>query len=360
MPSRRAFLAGLLAAAATPRLSWADAGNPGYLSAARAPDGAYVLCGLDGEGQILFTLPLPGRGHAGAAHPTRPEAVAFARRPGTFADVINCATGAQSARLTAPADRHFYGHGAFSADGSRLYTTENDLETLDGRIGIWDAEDAYTRIGEMASGGVGPHELCRLPGTDILVIANGGIATHPDSGRAKLNLPVMEANLSYLDPESGEIAQITLPSDLRLNSIRHLAIRPDGLVAAAMQWEGEETFHPPLVLLHRRGEAAPRMLSAPEPDQRRLNGYAGSIAFSGDGAGLAITSPRGGVLHRFDSATGAFSGAVEAADICGLGPRSAGFLASAGTGEITAISGQAVTGKLTSDLQWDNHLVSLS
>ncbi|MBO6602287.1 MAG: DUF1513 domain-containing protein [Roseicyclus sp.] len=360
MPSRRAFLAGILAAASVPRASWADAGDPGYLSAARATDGTYRLCGLTPDGHLVFSLPLPGRGHAAAAHPHHPQAVAFARRPGTFADVIDCATGVHTARLAAPPGRHFYGHGSFSADGARLYTTENDLETLEGRIGIWDAGSGYARIGDIPSGGIGPHDLRRLPGSDTLIVANGGIATHPDSGRAKLNLPTMRANLTYLDDRGAVLDQITLPDAQRLNSIRHLSIRPDGLVAAAMQWQGAETIHPPLLLLHRLGGGAPRLLEAPGEIQRGLRGYAGSVSFSGNGAEVAITSPRGGAIHRFDGESGVFLGAVAVADVCGLGPAPGGFVASTGGGDILTIAGGSVVRTRHDALQWDNHLVSLT
>ena len=91
MATRRAFLAGLGAAATVslPGVSWAAVGNPALLAAGKLGDG-YVLHGLDVGGQSLFQLPLPARGHAACAHPARPEAVAFARRPGTFALVIDC------------------------------------------------------------------------------------------------------------------------------------------------------------------------------------------------------------------------------------------------------------------------------
>ena len=127
MPSRRGFLAGLAAATLAPQPSWADAGSPAYLAAARGEDGSFVLYGLDGSGHRVFAVPLPSRGHAAAAHPSRPEAVAFARRPGTFALVIDCRSGGRLiARLAAPKGRHFFGHGAFSSDGTLLYTSEND------------------------------------------------------------------------------------------------------------------------------------------------------------------------------------------------------------------------------------------
>ena len=83
MTTRRQFLAGVLASGLAPAPTWADAGRPRFLTAAKTPSGAYVLVGLRADLTEAFRLPLPTRGHAAAAHPKRPEAVAFARRPGT-------------------------------------------------------------------------------------------------------------------------------------------------------------------------------------------------------------------------------------------------------------------------------------
>ncbi len=94
---------------------------------------------------LRFRIALPGRGHAAAAHPTRPEAVAFARRPGTFVVDIDCVAGCETAQLTAPEGRLFHCHGAFSLDGRWLYTTENDYEAARGVIGLWDAAHGYAR-----------------------------------------------------------------------------------------------------------------------------------------------------------------------------------------------------------------------
>ena len=135
---RRHFLAAT-AATVLAAPSWASLGSPAYLAAAAQPDNSTWLVGLGIDGAVRFAHPVPGRGHAAATHPHRAEAVAFARRPGTFALVLDCATGAVLARLAAPEGRHFYGHGAFTADGRILLTTENAYEDGDGRIGVWDA-----------------------------------------------------------------------------------------------------------------------------------------------------------------------------------------------------------------------------
>lgn len=353
MTTRRAFLASLAAASALPGLGWADAGNPAFLAAARTGEDAYSLIGLSAEATELFRLPLPARGHAAAAHPTRPEAVAFARRPGTYALVIDCARGRIAARLTPPEGRQFNGHGAFSPDGTLLYTSEVIAETSEGRIGLWDAT-GWQRQGEFASAGIGPHEL-RRHGTG-LVVANGGIRTDPQD-RRKLNLDSMRPNLTYLSAEGRVEDQVELPPDLAQNSIRHLALAPDGTVAFAMQWEGDPALSVPLLGLHRRG-AAPRLAEAPETEAAALRGYAGSIAIDRTGRRIALTSPPGGAVQIFD-AEGAFLETLRRTDASGVAALDDGFLLTDGTGGLTRITPDRMTPLTTAPLAWDNHLVAV-
>lgn len=356
MTTRRTFLAALLAAGATPRIGWAAVGNPSYLAAARQPDGGFALFGLDAEGGVTFRVPLPARGHAGTGHPTRAEAVAFARRPGTFALVLDCAMGAVRHRLAPPEGRQFNGHGVFARGGAILLTSEQRAEDSVGVIGLWDVEAGYRRIGEYPTGGIGPHDLRLMPDGAILVVANGGIATDP-TDRTKLNVPTMRPNLTYMDLAGTILYQVELEPTLRQNSIRHLAIRDDGLVGFAMQWEGEDGAAPPLLGLHQQGQA-PLLVEAPLADELAMQGYAGSIAFSGDGREIAITSPRGGRLHRF-SASGAFLGALSRADVCGLAMHADGYLASDGLGGLIAVSPDRIVSLARLDCAWDNHLVAL-
>lgn len=358
MPSRRSFVAGLLATGLVPRATWAEAGNPAYLSAGLTPEGTYVLCGLGARGRLTFALPLPARGHAAAAHPTAPEAVAFARRPGTFAIVLNCAEGRETARLKAPVGRHFYGHGAFSADGSFLFTTENDFDTGRGMIGMWDARRGYRRISEFPSGGIGPHDVRLMPDGATLVIANGGIETHPDTGRSKLNIPTMRPNLSYLSLEGQMLDQVELDRDLRQNSIRHLAVGRDESVAFAMQWQGDLAAHPPLLGRHKRG-AAPVLATVPDTAQGAMVGYAGSIAISDQLGRVAITSPRGGMLQTFDLAALTFVDQIAIKDVCGVAAGKDGFFATSGLGMAIEAPTRRGAAQVTHDIKWDNHLVPI-
>ncbi len=356
MTSRRRFLAGIIAAGACPKPSWADVGSPAYLAAAERPDGRYGLFGLSAHGAVLFEVPLPGRGHAAAAHPGRPEAVAFARRPGTFAVVLDCLGGQVRATLDSAPGRHFYGHGAYSANGALLFTTENDYDAARGVIGVWDVAAGYQRVGEFDSGGVGPHDVRLMPDGKTLVVANGGIETHPDSGRAKLNLATMQPNLSYLDQNGRVLEQVGMPAEWHRNSLRHLAAGPHGQIACALQWEGDPGVYPPLLAIHRRGEPL-AFLAAPEQAHRQMLGYAGSIAICAATDEVAITSPEGGRIQVFDLEGRRFARMIADPDVCGVSAAAADFIVTSGTGAVSLLAGEAIASRVVHPWQWDNHLV---
>lgn len=361
MTTRRGFLTGLLASGLAPQASWADLGNPAFLSAARAADGRYILAGLSHSGEVKFTCALPGRGHAATAHPHRPEAIAFARRPGRFADVIDCLTGTAIARLEPPKGHHFYGHGCFTADGKLLFTTENDYINMRGMIGIWQNGPQYRRLGSFSSGGIGPHDLM-LRQTDKaqqLVVANGGIETHPDSGRAKLNIPDMRSNLTLLSL-TGEIQDtVELTADLQLNSIRHLALSENGTIGFAMQWQGDLGADVPIVGLYAPGTAY-KLMATSDPRLRNLHGYGGSIAFSRTGNQIAVTSPRGGVVQVMETRSGVLVHEHQLTDVCGLASTNDGMLASTGTGRLFQLKAGHDNLLSHHDLAWDNHLARFS
>lgn len=356
MATRRGFLSGMLAAGVAPRLTWADVGAPDFLSAAQAADGQNYLIGLTRGGDPLFRLPLPARGHAACAHPALAEAAGFARRPGVFAFIISCFNGQMITRLAAPKGRHFYGHGTYSRDGAWLFTTENDYDNGLGVIGVWDVLAGYARAGEFASGGIGPHEIRLVGDVNGLVVANGGIETHPDSGRTKLNLADMRPNLCYLDLNGKIVEKVEAGKTWRMNSIRHLDIRADGLVAVALQWQGDRAAKAPVVALHRRGGAL-QFLTGPQGTTRHMAGYGGSVVFSGDGKSLAVSSPRGGIVQVFDSARCSLEREWRIDDVCGLGADGDGFVASTGGGEMHALTRKTQRLQTSQGLRWDNHLI---
>lgn len=351
MATRRGVLAGLMALT-LPVPGWADVGNPRFLAAGREGD-RFVLHGLAATGATTFAIDLPARGHAACAHPDRPVAVAFARRPGTFAVVLDCLTGGVMAWLAPPEGRQFNGHGVFSADGTMMFTSEVVADTSEGRIGLWQFPE-FRRVGEWSSGGIGPHDVKRLP-DGRLVVANGGIRTDPRD-RRKLNLDRMRPNLTVLSPEGRIDMQAELPQELWRNSIRHLAVNATGSVAFAMQWEGDPSEAVPQLGLWAPG-AAPIPCPPDAPEAFRMKGYAGSIALTETGL-IALSSPRGGVVMIHD-ALGRHMATHARADVCGIAAEGGEFLASDGSGALWSCGVEGLVPLRRSGPQWDNHIVTL-
>lgn len=351
---RRHFLA--LSAAALAAPAWADTARPDFLTAASKPDNSTWLVGLRATGEACFAIPVPSRGHAAAVHPHRAEVVAFARRPGTFAVVIDCTSGGEVKRLEAAPGRHFYGHGAFSPDGNWMFVTENDIDAGAGRIGVYDVAAGYVRVDEKPSGGVGPHQIIRLP-DDSFAVANGGILTHPDFGRAKLNLPTMQPNLTYLSPMGEIIDQVAPPADQHQNSIRHIDADAAGRVHIALQWQGDPMARVPLMASHLRGGG---LRFHDHPDTLRLRQFAGSIAVSRDGREVAMTGPRGSHVLFFDARTGAARPAQALPVASGVAAFGDGFVFTIQGGVAIGDSRGTRQVPAPENWSWDNHLVPVA
>ena len=337
-----------------------------YVSACQSGDGAASVAAFDPEGRLLFASRLPERGHDVAARPGSDELVVFARRPGNWAAIVDRTNGRVGQIVTAPPGRHFYGHGTFTADGALLWATENAIASGEGVLGLYDARAGYARLGEIPSDGIGPHDLAWRPAGagGGLVVANGGIRTHPETGREILNPSHMEPSLAILDPRTGAtLLKSELGPDLRGLSVRHLAVAPDGRTIFGCQYEGDPAALPSLVgILETDGRT--RFLDLPEDDLAALDNYVGSVRLDASGRRLAATSPRGNAVVFWDLDTGAFLGRRRMADVCGVAPGgrdgtfvvtsgNAGIrMADAGRSDLARLGGTALDGWI-----WDNHLV---
>ncbi|MFC3226298.1 DUF1513 domain-containing protein [Marinibaculum pumilum] len=361
---RRRLLAGAMACGALavtqlPRRSTAAPALPRFAATAAAPDGGFALCLIDGDGRISLQLALPGRGHGFAWHAASGRLTAFARRPDRFAVALDGADVA-ALRFDAPEGRHFYGHGVYSPDGSILYACENDYDGARGVIGLYDATAGYARLGEMESGAIGPHQIDWLPDGRTLVVANGGIETHPDYGRTKLNLPTMEPSVALLDSRSGRLAaQDALPAKLHQLSLRHLAVDARGRAWIGGQYEGPKTDLPPLVSVFDPATGRLAALEMPPALSARYRTYIGSVMASGDGRLVATSSPRGSIVTLWDIATLQPLAHHAIEDVCGLAAWGDGFLATGGGGDLVHLTRAGAEPVGRHPLHWDNHALAL-
>ena len=321
LTNRRQWLArhSALALAAFGVPGLARAASPGHFVAAWEADEGYRV-GVLGQGETQLTL------HAALAVPTRAHGVlvestgtllAVARRPGDWL-LRWTRDGRDLAWHWIEPDRAFNGHVIASADGHRLYTTESDLETGHGLIGVRDAA-SLEKLAEWPTHGMDPHELL-LDADGTLLVANGGIPALPETGRSKIHLDRMDASVVRLDTHDGQLRGQWRLVDKRL-SLRHIAWGQDAtsgrrLLGIALQAEHADAqarlVAPVLAVFDGRQLHA---VPAPQP----LAGYGGDIAFAG--GAFAVSCPRADRVVLFDAheAGGSrWAGAAELPEACAL------------------------------------------
>ncbi len=330
-----------------------------FVSSVRVGPRQHELMLIDERGAIIGRMKLAGRAHDIAIDPERRRLAVFARRPGYFAVIVDVASCEPLATITPPPGHHFFGHGLFSADGRLLYATENhfDGERARGVVGIYDASGDYARIGEFETHGVDAHEMLLAPDGRTLVIANGGIETHPDYGRQKLNLAEMRPSIVRIDRETGDLLDETvLDAELNRLSMRHMTFDGAGNVWFGCQWEGARSERPPLV--GRVGKTGKAKLTAfPDAIAPLARNYIGSVVASRDGSTIATSSPIGGQLFFWDAASGDFRDCVALPDGCGVAATGGeAFLATAGDGSVMRAENGHLAPIARRHEQFDNHL----
>lgn len=340
--------------------------NPAaYVSAMTDRHQQHWLATLDTAGNLLKQLALPSRAHQIATHPELPIVAAAARRPGTYLMIVNSRNGQLIHALQPEPGHHFYGHATYSLDGHFLYTTENHIDSGEGRIFVRDTRDQYKVIRSFSSQGIGPHELKVHPDGQTLVVANGGILTHPDKDRDKLNLDSMSPSLVYLSCQTGALLeQCKLPEKLHQLSIRHIDINHQGVVAIAMQYQGHPSDKVPLIARHERGKTI-ETLRAPEQINLLLKNYCGSVCFNQSGSLFAVTAPRGNAITLWSAADGSFIRHFRCRDVCGISQADEhGFIFSNGSGKLYVLDANIselipLESTYTDQVSWDNHLSRL-
>lgn len=359
---RRRFLTGaavLLAGSNVQRVAYGSDTPLRYVTSLRDGDGRFHVAVLTEAGDIARMLAIDERGHDVAISPDQTTAVAFARRPGTFAVSIDLSYRHPPQIFRAPLGRHFYGHGCYAPDGRLLYATENDYEAARGVLGVYDTGAGYHRIGELDTHGVGPHEVLLLDDGSTLCVANGGIETHPDSGRAMLNLDSMSPSLTFIDRKTGDLkARHVLPKTLHKLSLRHLSLDQTGNVWFGGQWEGATESTPSLVGCAGLDTDA-RVCETPSITGASLKGYIGSMASSADGSIIAASAPRAGTVVYFDARSATVIGQSKLRDVCGIAPARQGtFARSSGEGQFEVSAPGATAGheRRHGGLSFDNHL----
>lgn len=330
--------------------------------AVKTLDKGYQLCLYNIKTGEYRLNDLPRRGHGLCVNRLNNQWICIDRRPGTQFYCFNADSKEYIARVSAPKNHHFYGHAVFSKDYQFVFLTEQHWPSGEGLISVYDSR-SFKRQGEFKSGGIGPHELVLNPEGTALIIANGGIKTHPEYHRKKLNLKTMQSNLCYHSLVDGN--QLSFSFGHHQLSLRHLCVNDHQQVAVGFQYQGEPFDAHPLIGLHHKDD---EFLTALKPKKHKnwlkLHQYTASLCWVPGTSILAVTAPRANLVTFWDADTGQSLQFFSLRDAAGITPIGMGkVVVSQGTGDINIFT----INKKTIDLSykdripgiaWDNHLTS--
>lgn len=341
-------------------LAFAKTQQQTIFSASDTVDGLHQVSRLNIAQKTAQHIPIPFRAHDVMEMPDG-KVIAYGRRPDPECALVDFTTHT-STPVKATQGRHFYGHGCLSKDQSVLFTTENDYDGKRAVLGIRDAK-TLEHIGEYDTYGIGAHDVHLMPDGKTLVVANGGIETHPDFGRRKLNIKTMQPSLVYIDMLSGQkIDEYRL--DDHLLSIRHLTVSDAGDVGVALQYQGKLYRKQPQALVAwQRAGSTLKPLTIDETSIRAFSGYMADLAYDAKRHLLAVTSPRGNHITFWNTKNLGFIHAQALPEPSGIvfDDVTSTFVVSSAKGGFYRLTGeatdQAETLKEFADLQWDNHMV---
>jgi uncharacterized protein len=383
-PERAAWAAAPAGAPLSLALAWDELPGDGRSERTRCI-GVWSVAGARAE--VRARLVVPTRAHGITRLPTG-ELLSVARRPGLWMRRWT-AEGALRHEAWAEPGRQFNGHVLPSADGRVLFSTEQSNEDGAGCVALRDPLTLALRD-EWPSGGTDPHQLLRVG--DTLFVANGGVPTRPETGRAKQSLPSMDSSLIAIDLRRGRRSGCWRLPDARL-SMRHLAwhapSRTLGIALQAEHDDADERARAPLLALFDgdRLRAVPLPAASPgAPSSAPLDaslgappnaspdaspsastiafphlgaaGYAGDIVATADG--FCVSAPKGGALLRWSAQAG-WTAPQPLAGACALARATdvaAAWLAALGTDGLWSARTDAGVA-LPAGCQPDNHALVL-
>lgn len=244
---------------------------------------------------IKYELPLPTRPHGLFAEEGGGLLIVGVRPGGWMLRCDGQGKLMQQVRLDEEkSDTRLNGHAIVSQNGELIYTTETDMKTGRGKIGVRDRH-SLRKLDEWESAGLEPHQLL-LDNDGHLLVANGGIPRN--AADKKYDLQRMDSSLVRIDGQHGRLLRKWQLEDRRLSQ-RHIAWSNDRVyLGIAMQAEHDDPA----------ARAMAPILALLDGDELHLPtrandgiGYAGDITAATNG-GFALSSNQAGVAQLWHPA----------------------------------------------------------
>jgi hypothetical protein len=237
---------------------------------------------VDLDTDTVRSIPLDFLPHGMTVKPGVPTlAVVFEKR-GPGAALVDLGTMTSRGKIKARADRHYYGHGAFSREGDQLLSVETELATARGVVSVRETT-SFREVETFPTYGDNPHDCMPIDDGKVLVISNGG---GPLGGN--------DPSVVYVEVSSRKLLEKVTFGDPKVNA-GHVAIAKDGslaVVSAPRDGLPKETSAGGIHL--RTGKRKPERMRGPDAVMAKVIGESLSVAIHRDV--VAVTNPMGGIV----------------------------------------------------------------
>jgi uncharacterized protein len=251
----------------------------------------YLLALFDLDRGGTKTVRMTFFGHGFAADPKAPHRGVIFEKKGPGCCEVDLASGTVVRPIATAANRAFYGHGAFSADGQLLFATENRLDAKDGLIAVRDGR-TLRELGQFPTHGKSPHDCQLIDAGRTLAITNGGGRIDDSSAEAAPSVTFVEVHSAKL------LERLTFETP-RINA-GHLALnRRRDLVTISAPRDGLPTSDPGGVTVRSRGSAFATM-TEPREVVTRMVGETLSLCIDEGSSVVAATNPDGNLVTFWD------------------------------------------------------------
>lgn len=239
----------------------------------------YVMASTRMDGAAPKLYPVHFFPHGIVVDPNNHQRLMLFQKKGPGACEINMQAGKMTRSLNPKQGCHFYGHGAFSTDGSVIYATETYLDSQQGTITIRDAKNLKI-LGEFPTHGANPHDCHLFDGGRQMAITNAG--GNIGSGEAPA--------VTYVDVNNGQLLERIELGHQRINTGHLLLTSKLDLVVVSAPRDGLPTTNPGGVSMRPVGKEMKTMME-PGTVVDQMLGESLSVAVHEPSRTVAVTNP---------------------------------------------------------------------
>ncbi|MBL7714409.1 MAG: DUF1513 domain-containing protein [Bdellovibrionales bacterium] len=251
----------------------------------------FAILDLDQSNWEPTYVSIPFFPHGIAFHPKNPSLLSVFEKIGPGAAELNLKTKRMRIISTSN-DRYFYGHGAYSKDGSKLFSVETNTDNHEGVIAVRDPS-SLEQVDVFPSFGSNPHDCQLIEDGRVLAVTNGG---------GKFGTP-QKACVTYVDVESRKLLKKFEIEDERLNAGHLFVSGKKELAVVSAPRLGLTDSDSGAISLKLKEDQLVR-LTEPKEVIQRLKAETLSVCMDQKSGIVAATSPLGNIVTFWEMATG--------------------------------------------------------